>query len=101
MIRFARWIELVAISGREHDVWAFLIDALPVAQNDTEVRFWFALRLDRATFAIFDAFDSNDAREAKLRGPIAEALQDRTGSLFSAPTIREAEMFAVKLTRDD
>lgn len=97
MIRFARWIKLVATPGRERDVAAFLIDALPVTQRDVQTLCWFGMRLDRGTFAIFDAFDSDEAREAKLRGPIAEALQDRSGSLFAAPKIRAAQILAAKL----
>ena len=98
MIRAARWIEVVASPGREHDVVAFLIDALPVAQRDGSIKCWFGLRLDHSRFAIFDVFDSEPSRGAGVSGAIGEALKDRTGSLFSvSPKIGWVDVLASKL----
>lgn len=98
MIRSARWIQLVASPGREHDVGAFLIDALPAAQRDAATRCWFGVRLDHRTFAIFDALDSERSPEAGVSGAIGEALKDRADSLFSrTPEIRWGNVLAAKL----
>ncbi|KRA84014.1 hypothetical protein [Altererythrobacter sp. Root672] len=102
MIRSARWIELVACPGRERDVAAFLIDALPVAQRDEGVRCWFGIRLDHSTFAIFYAFDSGEVGEAQFSAAFAEVLKDRSGSLLSQePKIRSADVLAAKLREGD
>ena len=45
------------------------------------------------TFGIFDAFESNEGREAHLKGPIAAALMERAAELlagapkFGAPSL--------------
>jgi quinol monooxygenase YgiN len=50
------------------------------------------------TFGIFDAFESDEGREAHLKGPIAAALmQHAAQSLAQAPEIRRAEVLADKL----
>ena len=101
MIRSARWVELVACTGRERDVGAFLLDALPVAQRDPAIECWFGVRLDRSTFAIFYAVDSGKSGElAGGTGDIAALLKDRVGSLFAQePEVRSADVLAAKLPR--
>ena len=100
MIRSARWVELVACTGRERDVGAFLLDALPVAQRDPAIECWFGVRLDRSTFAIFYAVDSGKSGEADFSAALAELLKDRVGSLFAQePEVRSADVLAAKLPR--
>lgn len=98
MIRFGLFIELVARAEREHDVAAFLIDALPAVQLESGTICWFGVRLDHSTFAIFDAFESEEARDVHLAGAIAEALADRAGDLLAQPPrIRKLEVLSAKL----
>jgi quinol monooxygenase YgiN len=98
MVRFGLWVELVARAGRERDVAAFLVDALPAVQREAGTVCWFGLRLDHATFAIFDAFESEQARDIHLAGAVAEALADRAGDLFvRPPAIRNVDVLAAKL----
>ncbi|KXU31484.1 antibiotic biosynthesis monooxygenase [Sphingobium sp. 22B] len=99
MVKFGLWVELVARAGRERDVAAFLADALPVVQQETGTVCWFGVRLDQATFAIFDAFESEEARDIHLAGAVAEALADRAGDLLaSPPEIRRLDVLAAKLS---
>lgn len=98
MVKYGLWVELIARAGRERDVAAFLIDALPAVQRETGTICWFGVRLDHATFAIFDAFESEEGRDAHLAGAVAEALADRADDLFAQPpAIRKLDVLAAKL----
>ena len=76
---------LVAKPGKEEEVAAFLAGALPLAQAEAATAVWYALRLSRTEFAIFDAFASDAGRQAHLAGPIAQALMARASELFAEP----------------
>ena len=55
------------------------------------------MRFDSQTFDVFDAFETDEGREAHLKGPIAAALMQRgTELLARAPEIRRAEVLADK-----
>jgi quinol monooxygenase YgiN len=70
--------------------------ALAVAEPLTTT--WFAVRFDSQTFGIFDAFESDEGREAHLKGPIAAALMQQAAELLArAPEIRRAQVLADKL----
>lgn len=98
MVKLGLWVELVAREGRERDVAAFLVDALPAVQRETGTVCWFGVRLDRTTFAIFDVFENEDARNIHLAGAVAEALGDRAGDLFvKPPEIRHLDVLAAKV----
>ena len=98
MVRFGLWVELVARAGRERDVAAFLIDALPAVQRENGTVCWFGVRLDHATFGIFDAFENEEARDVHLAGAVAEALADRAGDLLvQPPKIRKLDVLGAKL----
>jgi quinol monooxygenase YgiN len=59
---------------------------------------WFALRLDRSTFAVFDAFDDEHGRQRHLNGPIAQALMSQAPDLLQEPpTIERVEVLGAKL----
>ena len=59
---------------------------------------WFALRLGKSTFAIFDAFRDEAGRQAHLNGPIAAALMAQAPNLFTAsPVIEPLEVMGAKL----
>jgi quinol monooxygenase YgiN len=59
---------------------------------------WFAVRFDTRTFAIFDAFNDEAARDAHLAGRVAAALLARAGELLAqAPEIRKSVVLADRL----
>ena len=59
---------------------------------------WFAVRFDKQTFAVFDAFDDEAGRQARLTGRVAEALGARAGDLLEgALEIRRPTVLADKL----
>jgi len=96
----ALFVELHAKSGREEDVAAFLKSAQSLVDAEAGTVAWFAVRFDKSTFAIFDAFDGDEGRDAHLNGKVAEALMANAAELLaSAPQIRKADVLADKLPR--
>jgi quinol monooxygenase YgiN len=98
MTRFALSVELKAKPGKEEEVAAFLAGARSLAAAEPATVAWFAARLDKQTFAIFDAFEDEAGRQAHLNGQIAAALMARAGELLaSPPQIHHADILADKL----
>jgi quinol monooxygenase YgiN len=59
---------------------------------------WFAVRVGPRSFRIFDAFPSEDDREAHLNGEVRKAIEARADELFVAfPTITPVDVVAAKL----
>ena len=98
MVKVALLARLVAKAGKEEEVAAFLAGALPLAQAEAATTVWFALRLSKTEFGIFDAFPNDAGRKAHLAGPIAAALMAKAGELLSEPPkIEQVEVLAAKL----
>ena len=68
MTHFALYVELKAKPGKEEEVAKFLESARSLVLAETGTIAWFAVRFDKATFAIFDAFDDEAGRNAHLNG---------------------------------
>ena len=75
--RVALFVELKAKPGKEAEVASFLAGARALAVAEPLTTTWFAVRFDSQTFGIFDAFESDEGREAHLKGPIAAGLMQR------------------------
>ncbi|MDH6119605.1 antibiotic biosynthesis monooxygenase [Kitasatospora sp. GAS204B] len=76
----------------------FLTGALPLAQAEAGTTVWFALRLGPTTFGIFDAFGSDEGRQAHVQGEIAKALFAAAPRLLAQePEIVPVDVLAVKL----
>jgi quinol monooxygenase YgiN len=84
MTRFALYVELKAKPGREEDVATFLANARSLVMAETGTIAWFAVRFDKATFAIFDAFNDESGRTAHLNGAVAAALMANAADLLAA-----------------
>jgi quinol monooxygenase YgiN len=98
MVKVALLARLVAKSGKEEAVAAFLSGALPLAQAEPGTIVWFALRLSKNEFGIFDAFADDAGRKAHLNGPIAAALMAKAGELLAEPPkIEQVDLLAAKL----
>jgi quinol monooxygenase YgiN len=95
---FALYVELKAKPGKEEEVAAFLASARSLVLAETATVAWFAVRFDKATFAIFDAFDDEAGRTAHLNGAVAAALMANAAELLAvAPEIRQPTVLADKL----
>ena len=59
---------------------------------------WFGIRLGETSFAIFDAFPDDAARDAHLSGKVAKALMEKAPELLSGPPkIEKADVLADRL----
>jgi quinol monooxygenase YgiN len=91
---------IVAKPGKEEEVAAFLAGALPLAEDEKDTVVWFAIRLSKAEFGIFDAFPGEAGRKAHLEGPIAKALMAKASELLAEPPrIDNVDVLASKLPR--
>src|SRR5262245_27527025 len=90
---------LKAKPGKEEAVASLLQGALPLANSEARTVVWFAFRIDRSTFGIYDAFADDDGRTAHLTGAIAKALMAKADELLSEPPrIEKLDVLAAKLT---
>jgi quinol monooxygenase YgiN len=85
MVKVGLLARIVAKPGKEEEVAAFLAGALPLAQSEKETLVWYAIRLSKSEFGVFDAFAADSGRKAHLSGPIASALMAKAPELFAEP----------------
>jgi quinol monooxygenase YgiN len=92
-------VQLEAKPGKDRDLAEFLIDALPLVNDEPQTVAWFALRTGASSFAIVDVFPDEAGRQAHLAGPVAAALSQRSEELLSKPPeIERADVLAAKLS---
>ena len=100
MVKVALLARLVSKPSKEEEVAALLTSALPLAQAEPSTTVWFAIRLSKNEFGVFDAFPDDGGRKTHLAGPIAQALMAKAGELFvEPPRIDPVDVLAAKLTR--
>lgn len=98
MVTVGLLVRLEAKQGKEDEVANFLSGALPIVENEPATTTWFAIRLGRSTFGIFDAFPSEAGRQTHLAGQVAAALMKKAPELFSAPPlIEQVDVLASKM----
>lgn len=98
MVKVALLARLVAKPGKEEEVATFLSSALALAQAEPATIVWFALRISKNEFGIFDAFPDDAGRKAHLNGPIAAALMAKATELLAEPPkIEQVDLLAAKL----
>ena len=98
MLNVALFARLEAKPGKEDQVAQFLATGLELAKQEATTPLWFALRLGKTTFAVFDAFSDDKGRQNHLQGQIAKALMARAPELLATPpTIEPADVLGVKL----
>ncbi|HOY13913.1 MAG TPA: antibiotic biosynthesis monooxygenase [Saprospiraceae bacterium] len=84
---------------KANDVKQFLMGALPLANQESGTKSWYAFQIDETTFGIFDTFADEDGRNAHLNGDIAKALLENADDLlvgFKVSDINKHEIIAVK-----
>jgi len=98
MLTLSLFVRLEAKPGKEEEVAAFLEQGLQLARQEKTTPLWFALRLNKSTFAVFDAFTDEAGRQAHLNGPIAKALMAQAPNLLTTPPVIEPlEVLGAKL----
>lgn len=97
MVKFALSVRLEAKPGKEAEVESFLKGALPIVEQEPKTPIWFAIRLGKSTFGIFDVFPDEAGRDAHLSGKVAAALMEKAPDLFAQPpAIEKWEVLASK-----
>ncbi len=98
MTKVALSVQLKAKLGKEEEVADFLTSAQALLAQEPLTVAWFAVRFDKSTFGIFDAFDGEEGRQAHLQGQIAAALMAKYDELFEGPLdIKQPEVLADRL----
>ena len=98
MSSVALYVELNAKAGKEREVASFLASAQSLVAAESGTVTWFAVRFDRSTFAIFDAFNDEAGRAAHLGGQVATSLLAHADELLATPPkIRKADVLADEL----
>jgi quinol monooxygenase YgiN len=89
------WVTLESKPECAEDVAVFLASGADLVQQEPLTLAWFAVRLDETTFGIFDAFATDDGRQAHLSGAVAQALGSVAATLLAAPpVIRSVDVVA-------
>jgi quinol monooxygenase YgiN len=98
MVKLGLVVRMHAKPGKEAEVAEFLASALPMAQAESFMPTWFALRGAHGTFYIVDAFQDEAGRELHLAGSIAHTLMRKAPELFDEhPHIDKVDVIAAKL----
>ena len=98
MTKLALFVQLKAKHGKEEEAADFLKSAQALLAQEPLTVAWFAVRFDKSTFGIFDAFDGEEGRQAHLQGQIAAALMAKYDELFEGPLdIKQPEVLADRL----
>jgi quinol monooxygenase YgiN len=98
MVTTGLTVRLEAKAGKEHELARFLLDALPLVEDEPQTVAWFAIEAGIASFAIVDVFPDEAGRQAHLEGPVAKALGERADELLTEPpSIEHVEVLAAKL----
>ena len=98
MVKVALFVRLEAKQGKEEAVADFLRGGLTIVESEPATIAWFAIQLGPTTFGIFDAFPSEEGRQAHLTGRVAAALMEKASDLLSKPpSIEKCDVLAAKL----
>ncbi|MEM5453814.1 antibiotic biosynthesis monooxygenase [Paraburkholderia phytofirmans] len=97
MIKHAFFVRLEAKPGKEQAVADFLTSGLQMTNREATTPIWFALKFSPTTFGVFDAFASEEDRQAHLLGRMANALMARADEMLaSPPSIEPIDVLAMK-----
>src|SRR5439155_21555429 len=98
MPQLALYAHLKAKPGKAAEVEAFLKSALPLAEKEAGTITWYAFQEDEGSYGILDTFETEEARQAHLEGPIAKALMQKAEErVASAPSIHKIRLLAAKV----
>lgn len=97
MSKLGLLVRLEAKAGKEKAVEEFITSALSLAIEEANTTTWYAFRINKSTFGIYDTFQHEEGRKSHLNGKIAKALMSSASELLvSAPVIEPLDVLAVK-----
>src|SRR2546421_8918920 len=98
MVTVALYVRLESKPGKEAEVESFLKGGLALVQEEPDTTAWFAIRMGKSTFGIFDVFPGESGRQAHLSGKVAAALMEKASDLFAQPPrIEKVDVIVAKL----
>jgi quinol monooxygenase YgiN len=96
-VRFGVLAFLEAKEGKGGELGAFLESGRAIAAAELGTVTWYAIKIGDTSYAIFDTFETEDARQEHLSGEIPQALAQVAPDLLAAdPDIRLVDITAVK-----
>jgi quinol monooxygenase YgiN len=88
---------LEAKPGKGDELGAFLEAGRALAVQEAGTLTWYAFKISDTAYGIFDSFETEDARQAHVRGEIPTALGQVAPDLLARdPDIRPVDVIAVK-----
>ena len=98
MVDRGLFVRLEAKPGKEDILNEFLQSGFNMAKEDASIKVWFVLRFGPTTFGVFDAFETEEARQEHLAGAIVSALMDHVDELLAeTPIIEHVAIQSTKL----
>jgi quinol monooxygenase YgiN len=85
MVKCGLFVRLEAKPGKEKAVADFLAAGLDLTNQEATTPIWFAMKLSPTTFGVFDAFATDEHRQAHLAGNMAKALMSRVDEMLARP----------------
>ena len=85
MVNVVLLARLEAKPGKEVEVANLLTSALPLANAEPATTVWFALKMGRLPFGIFDALPDEAGRQAHIAGQIAATPMAKAPELLAEP----------------
>lgn len=98
--RLALWVRLEAKPGKENEVESFLQQGRSLVQQEPGTISWYAIRLGKSTFGIYDTFADESGRQAHLSGKVAAALKEKADLFAQPPSIEKVDVIASKTGSD-
>ena len=97
MSKLGLLVRLEAKAGKEKAVEELITSAVSLAEKEGYTTTWYAFRINKSTFGIYDTFQDEEGRKSHLSGKIAQALMSQASELFvTAPVIEPLDVLAVK-----
>jgi quinol monooxygenase YgiN len=97
MSKLGLLVRFEARAGKEKAVEELITSALSLAVKEAFTTTWYAFRIDKSTFGIYDTFQNEEGRKSHLGGKIAHALMSNAPELLvAAPVIEPLDVLAVK-----
>lgn len=98
MVAYGFFAEFEAKEGKEDEVARFLTEVKELVDAEPGTIAWFSFRLGPRSFRIFDAFETDEGREAHLQGEVRGRIEARADELFTGfPTVTPVDLLAAKL----
>lgn len=97
MPAFGFLVTLEARPGKEAELAEFLVSAKALVDAEPGTLTWFAFEVAPGSYRIFDAFETEDARQVHLQGKVRQGLEARPELFRVPPVITPVDILAAKL----